>query len=162
MKRDLAKLAGFSRYTNESFTGNLDTNVELKAEMAVEALKDNDFVVLHYKATDLMGHDNKPLAKAEAVEKYDKMASLVVDMLEKSSLGNVIIALAADHSTPCERREHSGDPVPVVISGKNIRKDGVNRYDEVSSAKGALCRISGHQFFNTLFDYLELTKKEGN
>lgn len=158
----VAKLAGFSTITDPSFTGNIDTNIELKSKLAIKALKDNDFVVLHYKATDLMGHDNKPMGKVNAVEIYDKMAGYVLAYAKEQIKENLIITLAADHSTPCERREHSGDPVPVVISGKNIRKDDVENYDETSAAKGALLRISGNEFFNTLFDYLEATKKEGN
>ena len=71
-------------------------------------------------------------------------------------------AMAADHSTPCERREHSGDPVPVVISGSNIRKDQVEEYDEIHAAQGGLNRISGKMFNTMLLDYLEVIKKQGN
>lgn len=158
----VAKLAGFTTITHESFTGNIDTNIEMKCRLAVEALKEHDFVVLHYKATDLMGHDNDPLGKVKAIEIYDRMAGIILQSAQAAIKENLIIALAADHSTPCERREHSGDPVPVVISGKNIRNDAVTSYDEVSVSAGALSRISGNEFFNTLFDYLEATKKEGN
>ncbi|MDY2987240.1 MAG: 2,3-bisphosphoglycerate-independent phosphoglycerate mutase [Peptoniphilus sp.] len=158
----VAKLAGFDTIYDDSFTGNIDTNIDLKSKLAVEALKTNDFVVLHYKATDLMGHDNNPIKKVEAVEIYDKMVGQVLELTKDITDSNIIFALAADHSTPCERREHSGDPVPVVISGKNIRTDIVGIYDEVSVAQGALCRLSGNEFFNTLFDYLEATKKQGN
>jgi len=158
----VARLAGFSTMTHPSFTGNIDTNIDKKAELAVEALKDNEFVVLHFKAPDLMGHDNKPEGKVQAIEKFDELLGYVMKKLENADVGNVIIALAADHSTPCERREHSGDPVPILISGKNIRKDQVEKYDEVSSAAGALCRIKAKDLFYTLLDYLEKTKKEGN
>ena len=109
-----------------------------------------------------MGHDNKPKGKVEAIEKFDELLGNVMNRLKNADSGNVIIALAADHSTPCERREHSGDPVPILISGKNIRKDHVEKYDEVSSAAGAICRIRGKDLFYTLLDYLEVTKKEGN
>lgn len=158
----VARLAGFSTMTDPSFTGNIDTNIEKKAELAVEALKENDFVALHFKAPDLMGHDNKPEGKVKAIEKFDEMVGHAMKRIENADVGNVIIALAADHSTPCERREHSGDPVPILISGKNIRKDNVEKYDEVSSAAGAICRIKGKDLFYTLLDYLEVTKKEGN
>lgn len=74
----------------------------------------------------------------------------------------VIVALAADHSTPCERREHSGEPVPVAIWGKSIRRDKIERYDEIECSAGGLGRIKGNDFNRILLDYLELTKKEGN
>lgn len=158
----VANLAGFETITNSSFTGNIDTDIEKKAEAAVEALKTNDLVVLHYKATDLMGHDNNPQGKVEAIEKYDKMLKLVLELIKKEKLDDVIIALAADHSTPCERKEHSGDPVPVLINGRSIRKDYVEKYDEISCSQGGLNRIKGSDFINILLDYLELTVKQGN
>lgn len=70
--------------------------------------------------------------------------------------------MAADHSTPCERREHSGEPVPIVVAGRNIRRDTVTEYDEIHAAQGGLNRMSGHMFFNFLMDYLGAVPKEGN
>ena len=75
---------------------------------------------------------------------------------------NVIVAMAADHSTPCERREHSGDPVPIVIASHNIRKDNVIVYDEMHAARGGLLRMTGRMFHDFLLDYLEVMPKCGN
>lgn len=158
----VAKMAGFDTVTDDSFTGNLDTDIYKKARFAVEALKNYDFVVLHYKATDLMGHDNNPLGKVKAIVRYDEMIAELLKGIKKEIKDNVIIALAADHSTPCERKEHSGDPVPVVISGKNIRHDQVNAYNEIDCGEGIIGRISGNEFNCTLLDYLEVTVKQGN
>ncbi len=158
----VARLAGFDTVTDAEFTGNIDTNVEKKARFGVDALKTNDFVVVHYKATDLMGHDNLPKGKANAIEQFNHMAGKIMEFAAKEITDNVIIALAADHSTPCERREHSGDPVPIVISGKNIRKDAVKHYDEIACAGGGIGRIKGADFCNTLLDYLEVSIKLGN
>lgn len=158
----VARLAGFSVRDDERFTGNIDTDIEKKAACAVEALKDNDFVALHYKATDLMGHDNNPLGKVKAVEQYDSMLGLVLSALSREGMEDVIIALAADHSTPCERKEHSGDPVPVAIRGKGVRRDAVERYGEIACAQGGLNRIKGEDFNRILLDYLEATPKQGN
>lgn len=158
----VARLAGFNILSDESFTGNIDTDIEKKASFAIEALKYNDFVALHYKATDLMGHDNDPLGKVKAIEQFDRMLGLVISSLKQEKMENVVIALAADHSTPCERKEHSGDPVPIVICGKNLRKDNVKCYDEISCANGGLNRIKGADFNRILLDYLEVTPKYGN
>ncbi len=157
-----ARLAGFDVVTEDCFTGSLDTDIEKKADAAINALKQYDFVVLHFKATDLMGHDNDPRGKVQAIEKYDAMLGIVMRRLEEEIESPVIIALAADHSTPCERREHSGDPVPVVISGKNIRRDHVEQYDEISCSAGGLGRIRGADFNHILLDYLEVIPKQGN
>jgi len=153
-----AKIAGFKLICKEGMTGNLDTDIYLKAQLALEALKMNDFVVLHFKAPDLMGHDNNPLGKVKAIEKYDKMLSYVLENRQE----NTLIALAADHSTPCSRKEHSGDPVPIVLNGKNIRVDNVDKYNEIDCANGIINRINATMFSNLLYDYLHLTKKQGN
>ncbi len=158
----VARLAGFDIMTDSAFTGNIDTDIEKKAAFAVEALKNHGFVALHYKATDLMGHDNEPLGKVRAIEQFDKMVGMAAEAVSREIQEPVIIALAADHSTPCERCEHSGDPVPVVISGRNIRRDNVSVYDEIACAEGGLGRIKGEDFNCILLDYLEVTVKQGN
>ncbi len=42
--------------------------------------------------------------------------------------------------------DHSGDPVPIVISGPDIHRDKVEHYDEISCAEGAINRIKGREF----------------
>ncbi len=158
----VARMAGFDILTDPAFTGNLDTDIHKKARFAIEALKTYDFVVLHYKATDLMGHDNNPVGKVQAINCYNDLIGEVMKGIKEQIEVPVIIALAADHSTPCERKEHSGDPVPIVISGRNIRKDKVTAYNEIACAEGGLGRIKGNDFICTLLDYLEVTEKQGN
>ncbi len=154
----VASLAGFETICKDGMTGNIDTDVKLKASLALEALKENDVVLLHYKATDLMGHDNDPLGKVNAIEKYDEMLSYVMSKRPE----NTLIVLAADHSTPCVREEHSGDPVPVVFNGPNIRVDGVVQYNEIDCAEGSINRINASEFSNMVYDYLWLSEKQGN
>lgn len=158
----VARLAGFDVVTDEAFTGNIDTDIGKKADLAVEALKTHDFVALHYKATDLMGHDNNPFGKVKAIEQFNQMVGKVLEGIRQEIEEPVVVALAADHSTPCERKEHSGEPVPVVISGKCIRQDKVSSYDEIACAEGGLGRITGNDFHCMLLDYLEATVKQGN
>ncbi|MGO3752073.1 MAG: 2,3-bisphosphoglycerate-independent phosphoglycerate mutase [Peptoniphilaceae bacterium] len=154
----IANIAGYETISSQGMTGNLDTDVKLKAKLALEALEKNDIVVVHLKATDLMGHDNNPKGKVKAIEKYDEMLSYIVENRPE----NVMIALAADHSTPCERKEHSGDPVPILFNGPSIRADKVESYDEIECAYGGLNRISGSDFASLYLDYLWLSKKQGN
>lgn len=154
----VARLAGFTALTSATMTGNIDTDVYAKSKMAVEALEENDFVLVNLKATDLFGHDGNPEKKAQAVEVFDKFIGLLLE----ANLENTIISIAADHSTPCERMEHSGDPVPVLIAGPGIRQDRVTKFDEISCSYGGLGRIKGKDLSNTLYDFLEKTKKQGN
>lgn len=154
----VARLAGFSTLTDREMTGNLDTNVELKAKYAVTELINNDLVAVNLKAPDLMGHDNNPRKKVEAIELFDKLVESILEY----DLKDTIIALAADHSTPCERKEHSGDPVPVLINGPGIRRDRIEKYNEIDCSHGGLGRINGRDFVRLLYDQLEIIKKQGN
>lgn len=154
----VAKLTGFDIKTDPRFTANLATNFDLKAEMALRALEQNDLVFVHIKATDLAGHDNLPFEKVEAIECYDRMVGAILERLPE----HTYFALAADHSTPCEVREHTGEPVPVVIYGKDIRRDSVMTYDEIACAEGGLKRLTGTSFINTIFDYMGYSHKQGS
>lgn len=154
----VARIAGYDTYTHENLTGNLDTDIEMKASLIKEALKYNDFVAVNVKAPDLMGHDNKPKEKAKAIEMFDHL----FDYLQPEDMENTILAVLGDHSTPCERGEHSGDPVPLLLYGSGIRKDRSRSYGEVECSHGGNGRIKGTELIQTLFDYMEKTKKQGN
>lgn len=154
----VARIAGLKAVTHEEMTGNLDTNIEIKAKKVVEELKDKDLVAVNIKAADLMGHDNKPKEKVKAIELFDRFIGLLLE----ADLKDTVIAVAADHSTPCEREEHSGDPVPVLINGPGVRRDRIDRFNEIDCSHGGLGRIKGYELANILYDYMEKTKKEGN
>ncbi|GKU80495.1 2,3-bisphosphoglycerate-independent phosphoglycerate mutase [Paenibacillus sp. L3-i20] len=154
----VAKLAGYKTFTDSSMTGNIDTNIELKAKLAIEEIANNDIVYVHMKAPDVKGHDNKPLEKTKSIELFDQMVGMIREKLPD----NVYLALAADHSTPCEVGEHTGEPVPVLIAGPSIRKDRVSQYNEMDCAYGGMGRLTGSDFVRTLHDLLGFVKKQGN
>lgn len=154
----VARLAGFKIVTDKKMTGNIDTDIDFKAKKVIEELENSDFVALNMKCPDLMGHEGKPKLKVKAIELFDKLIGEIL----KGNMENTIIAVAADHSTPCEKEEHSGDPVPILINGPGVRKDRIEKYNEIDCSHGGLGRIKGHEFISTLYDYLELIKKEGN
>ena len=154
----VAKLAGFHTVTDISMTGNIDTNIALKAKQALNEIKSHDIVYVHMKAPDLHGHDNEPFEKAKAIELFDKMVKKIMDALPD----DVYLVLAADHSTPCEVGEHTGEPVPVAIYGPSLRVDSVEKYSEIDCAQGGLGRLKGHEFINTLHDLMGYSKKMGN
>jgi len=125
-------------------TGKMDTNIGAKVKAAQKALKKNDFVFLHIKGTDMASEDfGDAKMKKEFIEKIDKNLSSIV------GLKNVIVAVTADHATPCELKDHSSDIVPVLISGgKN--KDDVNKFGETPCKEGDLGHIYGKDFMKIL------------
>lgn len=115
-------------------TGYLDTNFLGKAQAALDALKERDFVFVHVEAPDEASHSGKLADKIQAIESFD--AQVVGPVLEGiKRLGDYRIICAPDHPTPVALMTHTSDPVPFVIySGEQQVKPGVPGYDEVSAA----------------------------
>jgi 2,3-bisphosphoglycerate-independent phosphoglycerate mutase len=156
--RGVCKVAGMKLINVKGATGTIQTNYMAKARAAVEALKTNDFVLLHVKATDVASHDGNFKLKIEAIRKIDEMLHF---MLNHVSLDSTYLAVTADHTTSCVTGNHEGDPVPVVISGPYVRRDGVVEFGERPCARGGLNRVRGADLMHTLMDLLEKTKKFG-
>ena len=129
--------------------GHVDSNIGKKAEAAIKALEKYDFVFLHIKGTDEASHDGKFDAKKEMIERIDK--EVIGPILKKVDLKNTTIVLTADHSTPLRLKQHSADPVPIVIFG-DVRTDDVSKYAERSCAKGGLTRICGCSLMGIILD----------
>jgi len=129
-----------------------------KARTTVEALKTNDFVLVHVKATDVASHDGNFRLKIEIIQKIDEMLRFMLDHVD---LDSTFFAVTADHTTSCVTGNHVGDPVPVVISGPCVRRDGVVEFGERSCAKGGLNRIRGADLMHILMDLLGKTGKFG-
>lgn len=129
----LGKLMGMTPVSAPGATGDAKTDVQSKLTSAIKALKQYDFAFVHIKGTDLFGHDGDPAGKKRFIEKVDR--SLPV-------LGGFdgIVVVTADHSTPCEAKNHSADPVPIVIAG-GPEKDAVRKFGESACALGKIGRI---------------------
>lgn len=149
--KGLAKALGFDVISVPRATGTLDTNLKGKIDYAIDALKTYDFVFIHIKATDTVSHDKNPIKKREVIEWISDEITPLVDLVEAHEY---YLALTADHTTPSEIGEHRGDPVPLAIMGPNVRKDWTERFDELSCAKGSLCRIRGIDLIKILMNYL--------
>lgn len=93
-------------------------------------------VYIHIKSPDIPGHDGRCLEKKHMIEIIDKV---FINKLKK--LKNVVICITCDHATPCIKKKHSTDPVPVLIYGKG--NDKTKRFCESESKKGDLGKIYG-------------------
>lgn len=138
-------------------TGGLSTDMVSKATTALRELDRKDFVIMNIKAPDVVSHDGDPRRKIDVIERLDEMAITLREGLPEGA----VIAFCADHCTPVGRTDHSGDPVPLMIYSENTIKDGVNSYDEISSAKGALGRIRGKDLLPILLDKADRSEKFG-
>jgi len=156
--RGVAKAIGFDVYTPEGATGEYDTDAMAKARKAIELLRDYDFVFLHFKPTDAAGHDGNPERKVEMIEKADRMMGYIVDHV---NLEETVIAITGDHSTPCEVKNHSGDPVPLLMAGGGVRRDHTEGFGERECMRGGLGRIRGHDIVPIMMDLMNRSVKFG-
>lgn len=126
--RGIGALAGLKIISVPGATGYLDTNYEGKADAAVEALKQFDFVFVHVEATDEASHEGKLEEKIKAIEALD--ARVIGRIMEKTRGQDVAIAVLPDHSTPIELKTHSGEAVPFVIKNPKLKPKPADAYDE--------------------------------
>lgn len=138
-------------------TGGLDTDMVAKAEAALMALTTYDLVVVNVKAADLCGHDGKPSEKIKVIERADVMMGHLKAHLPQ----DVVVAITADHSTPCSLKDHSGDPVPVTVFGDGVRVDEVPHFDERSVSHGSLGRMRGQDLMPILLNQANRQEKFG-
>ncbi|MFH0815412.1 MAG: 2,3-bisphosphoglycerate-independent phosphoglycerate mutase [Methanobacteriota archaeon] len=154
--KGICNFAGLDAVNVKGATGSVDTDYDAKAMAAAKALDGHDFVLLHYKAPDIYGHDANPQGKVDVIERIDSA-------LGKAFKGrdDAVIALTADHSTPCSAKDHTADPVPLVISAPWLRKDRVECFDEISAAEGALGNIQGKDLLAMMMGYANRAEKFG-
>jgi 2,3-bisphosphoglycerate-independent phosphoglycerate mutase len=115
-------------------TGMYDTNYEGKAEAALRAVEEKDFVFVHVEAPDEAGHERDPKKKIKAIEDLDnRLLGTLLDGLKEP----YAIAVMPDHPTPITVGTHTIDPVPFAIQSPFLSSDGVRKFDEVSAKKGA-------------------------
>jgi 2,3-bisphosphoglycerate-independent phosphoglycerate mutase len=128
-------------------SGKVD-DYKQKAEVISSNLANYDLIYAHIKGPDEFGHDGDALGKKRNIEQID---SLLFDkMLKKTKSLNVTIVVSADHSTPCIKKSHSPDPVPLLISSSLVQNDGSLRFTEEFAAKGILGQINGSQVIPTV------------
>ncbi len=155
----IARLVGFDYYFQDSFTGGFTTDIMGKAWKAVESIKEGyDWVIVHVKGTDLAGHDNQPMEKVRIIEEIDSMAGYFMEHIDRNAC---YISFTADHSTPCEARDHTGDGVPTIIWGKDVRQDKVERAGETYFMEGALQNLRARDIFTLQMDLMGFSKKRG-
>jgi 2,3-bisphosphoglycerate-independent phosphoglycerate mutase len=136
---DYPKLKKFDVYEN------LWEGLKKACKYSIKVLKRNrktaDYAYIHIKETDIPGHDNKPFEKKEMLEYIDKT---LINFLRKfAPPNNIKVVITADHSTPCNKKSHSADPVPVLFYNGSIPKE--KKFNEKEARRGKLGRIIGKE-----------------
>jgi 2,3-bisphosphoglycerate-independent phosphoglycerate mutase len=123
------------------------TDYEKKAIVAAENLERFNVIYVHIKGPDEYGHDGDAKGKKTNIEDIDRrfFSTLTENLKVKDST----IIISADHSTPCVKKGHSDDPVPVLISGNKIKKDNSQRFTEKYAMKGSMGLLMGADVLST-------------
>jgi len=102
---------------------HLNEGLELAVRKAIEALKVNfsryDYFYIHFKETDIPGHDNKPREKVKLIEFIDKEFFGFLRLFFQEHSARLLVT--ADHTTSCRAKSHTAHPVPVLFFDINMR-----------------------------------------
>ncbi|MCL1932470.1 MAG: cofactor-independent phosphoglycerate mutase [Candidatus Azobacteroides sp.] len=133
-------------------TGLYNTNYEGKAQAALKALKEKDFVYLHIEASDEAGHEGDVELKVKTIEDID--SRVLKTLMEETEKWDepVTIALLPDHPTPCRLKTHTNSPVPFVIYKPGQIPDEVSEYNEFSVKKGKYGLLKENEFIKAFFE----------
>lgn len=151
----IGRAVGLPHIEVAGITGSVNSNVKGKVAAAINELKTKDFVLVNIKGADESGHDGL------AEQKRDFIAKIDGELEPLLALKDTIIIICGDHSTPCTIKDHSADPVPVLIRGDGVRMDDVVHYDEYHCAHGGLCRITGTALMPIALDLINKAHKFG-
>lgn len=147
--------AGLKSIDVEGATGLYDTNYEGKAQAAIEALRNDEFVFLHIEASDEAGHEGDVDLKVRTVEYLDSRIVGPIYEAVKDWDEPVTIAILPDHPTPCAIKTHTAKPVPFIIYYPGITPDSTECYSEKEAQKGAYGEVSGEQFIKLVLQQNE-------
>lgn len=151
----ISKVLGMKMYE----AGTID-DYELKARVAAEGLKKVNAVYVHIKGPDEFGHDGDARGKKKNIEDIDRrFFGTLVKELKKNGIRDPTIVVSGDHSTPCIKKAHSDDPVPLLVSGNRVKQDGSARFTEGYGKKGSLGLLMGAEVLSTAIGMVSSRKR---
>jgi len=127
------KLKGMDVYANLHAT--LKGFIKFSIKMLKRNKKKYDYFYIHFKETDIPGHDNKPQEKIKMIELLDKIFFSFIKKFVKTEK----LIITADHTTSCRVKAHTADPVPVLTfpnySSKNKKEQRFTEKDGLAGKK---------------------------
>ncbi len=144
--RGIGIYAGFNPIYVKGATGYLNTNYRGKAQEALKALRELDFVFVHVEAPDEAGHNGNPEEKIEAIERFDsRVVGTILAGLEEFEDYRILVV--SDHYTPIPRRTHTPEPPPFAWASKAELADGKGGkgFSEKAALESGLLLENGHE-----------------
>jgi 2,3-bisphosphoglycerate-independent phosphoglycerate mutase len=114
---------------------------EKKAKVAADSLKLVNAIYVHIKGPDEFGHDGNASGKKKNIEDIDRR--FFGTLMRELNKMDAAIVISGDHSTPCIKKGHSDDPVPLLVSSSRVEHDGSARFTENYAKRGRLGLLMG-------------------
>ncbi|MFH1457961.1 MAG: alkaline phosphatase family protein [Candidatus Omnitrophota bacterium] len=148
VEKGIALLTGMEIIEVPDSTGHLDVDYPIWAKVALGSIKKFGGIYVHIKGPDEPAHDGDFHKKKEIIEAIDKY--FFTDLLALLDISNTVVAVTADHSTVCAIKAHSADPVPLLVSGGNVKPDGSMSFSEKAAKLGSIGAIRGQEIMPLL------------
>jgi 2,3-bisphosphoglycerate-independent phosphoglycerate mutase len=132
----IAKVLGI-----KMFQAGDTVDYEKKAKVAADSLKSVNIIYVHIKGPDEFGHDGNARGKKKNIEDIDRR--FFGTLMQELNKMDTAIVISGDHSTPCIKKGHSDDPVPLLVSGSRVKQDGSARFTENYAKRGRLGLLLG-------------------
>jgi 2,3-bisphosphoglycerate-independent phosphoglycerate mutase len=142
----IAKILGMELFSSQKID-----DYKQKAKEVAEIIKSYNLVYVHIKGPDEYGHDGDALGKKSNIELIDKD---FFGMFFKLVTKQPIVVISGDHSTPCIRKSHTDDPIPLLVSGNGITSDGSRRFTESWASKGSIGTLKGSQVISLILNMI--------
>jgi 2,3-bisphosphoglycerate-independent phosphoglycerate mutase len=152
----VARAAGISPISSARMTGNLDTDLDEKLNIAARLLEDHEFISIHFKGSDVAAHDQQPLQKRDYIARVDEALGRFFEKIGEQT-ENLRIVVTGDHGTSSLTGVHLKDPVPLLL-GKWDPDAEPAEFNERSATHGALGLIHENEFAQLLWS----GPKDGN
>jgi len=138
----ISRLLGMDYIKYDSFKNGVDLAIK----------SDYEFIHLHTKKTDEAAHTKNPLNKVKVIEEIDEQLD---ELVQKAINKEILLIVTGDHTTPSSGRMiHSGEPVPIMFIGENVRVDDVDVFGERNCSKGSI-RMYGSDLMQMILNFTD-------
>ena len=139
--RGLSKMMGMKVLDIPGVTDGLDNDYAAQIKGALEALEEQDLVVVHVEAPDEAAHEGSIDKKIEAIQRID---TEMVSRLHSWKPSKLRVLILPDHSTPIKVRTHTDVPVPFLLWGAGFTTNGAKRFTEAEAKSAGLYIEKGY------------------
>lgn len=146
----IAKIIGMDLFCSQKIDDYRQKGIE-----AAKILDSYNLVYVHIKGPDEYGHDGDALGKKSNIELIDEN---FFGMFLKSVTRKYVVVISGDHSTPCIKKSHTDDPIPLLVSGDGIKSDGSQRFTESWASKGSMGTLKGSQVISYVLKMMRAQK----